>query len=53
MTTPTGVRDMNHPAYIGAISLLAGALLLASTTTFATVEPVKPTVAKELQHAKT
>ena len=44
---------MNHPAYIGAISLLAGALLLASTTTFATVEPVKPTVAKELQHAKT
>ena len=44
---------MNHPAYIGAISLLAGALLLASSNTFAAVEPVKPTVAKELQHAKT
>ena len=40
---------MNHPAYIGAISLLAGALLLASSNTFAAVEPVKPTVAKELQ----
>ena len=44
---------MNHPAYIGAISLLAGALLLASSTAFAAAEAVKPTVAKELQHAKT
>ncbi|MBS5839952.1 MAG: mannuronan 5-epimerase AlgG [Pseudomonas sp.] len=44
---------MNHPAYISAISLLAGALLLASSTAFAAGEAVKPTVAKELQHAKT
>ena len=44
---------MNHPAHKGAISLLAGALLLASCTTFASAEPVKPSVAKELQQAKT
>ena len=44
---------MNHPAYRGAISLLAGALLLASAPAFASAEPVKPSVAKELQHAKT
>ena len=45
---------MNHPARKGSISLLAGAMLLASTTAFANVEPAKPvTVAKELQQAKT
>ncbi|UVL35764.1 mannuronan 5-epimerase AlgG [Pseudomonas sp. B21-041] len=38
----------------GSLSLLAGAMLLASASTFATVEPVKPvTTAKELQQAKT
>ena len=44
---------MNHPAHKGAISLLAGALLLASSAAFATVEPVRSNVAKELQQAKT
>ncbi|WP_375538624.1 mannuronan 5-epimerase AlgG [Pseudomonas protegens] len=45
---------MNSPAAKGAISLLAGALLLASSSAFATVEPAKaPIVAKELQQAKT
>ncbi|WP_339408476.1 mannuronan 5-epimerase AlgG [Pseudomonas helleri] len=44
---------MNHPAHKGAISLLAGALLLASSAAFASVAPVTPTVAKELQQAKT
>ena len=44
---------MNHPAHKGAISLLAGALLLASCASFASPEPVKPSVAKELQQAKT
>ncbi|MFJ2532152.1 mannuronan 5-epimerase AlgG [Pseudomonas helmanticensis] len=39
---------------IGSLSLLAGAMLLASAGAFATVEPVKPvTTAKELQQAKT
>ena len=36
---------MNHPAHKGAICLLAGALLLASCATFASAEPVKPSVA--------
>lgn len=44
---------MIHPAHKGAISLLAGALLLASSAAFASVAPVTPTVAKELQQAKT
>ncbi len=50
---------MNHPARKGSISLLAGAMLLASATGFANVapanvEPAKPvTTAKELQQAKT
>lgn len=45
---------MNSPAAKGAISLLAGALLLASSSAFATAEPAKaPIVAKELQQAKT
>lgn len=44
---------MNHPAHKGAISLLAGALLLTSCASFASSEPVKPSVAKELQQAKT
>ena len=45
---------MNSPAAKGAISLLAGALLLASSSAFATVEPAKaPIIAKELQQAKT
>ena len=48
---------MNHPARKGSISLLAGAMLLASATGFANVapanvEPAKPvTTAKELQQA--
>ncbi|MGZ9666507.1 mannuronan 5-epimerase AlgG [Pseudomonas sp. GNP014] len=38
----------------GSLSLLAGAMLLASASAFATVEPLKPvTTAKELQQAKT
>ncbi|MHB2058790.1 mannuronan 5-epimerase AlgG [Pseudomonas monsensis] len=38
----------------GSLSLLAGAMLLASASAFATVDPVKPvTTAKELQQAKT
>jgi poly(beta-D-mannuronate) C5 epimerase len=46
---------MNHQARKGSISLLAGAMLLASATAFANVEPAaKPaTMAKELQQAKT
>ena len=49
-----GVFQMNHPARKGSISLLAGAMLLASATGFANVEPAKPaTTAKELQQAKT
>ncbi len=54
-----GVSQMNHQARKGSISLLAGAMLLASATAFANVEPAAPlagkqaTVAKELQQAKT
>jgi poly(beta-D-mannuronate) C5 epimerase len=54
-----GVSQMNHQALKGSISLLAGAMLLASATAFANVEPVasqpakQATVAKELQQAKT
>ncbi|OLF55988.1 mannuronan 5-epimerase AlgG [Pseudomonas chlororaphis] len=49
---------MNSPINRGSISLLAGALLLASGVAFANVEPAaapgkQPTVAKELQQAKT
>ncbi|MEK1912249.1 MAG: right-handed parallel beta-helix repeat-containing protein, partial [Pseudomonas chlororaphis] len=51
---------MNSPAIRGSISLLAGAMLLASSAAFANVEPApaaapgkQPTVAKELQQAKT
>ena len=44
---------MNHPANKGAVSLLAGALLLASSMAFASVEPPRPGLAKELQQAKT
>ncbi len=55
MRAAKGVREMNSLAIKGSISLLAGALLLASAATFASVEPVsKPaTVAKGLQQAKT
>ena len=60
MHTAKGVPQMNHQARKGSISLLAGALLLASATGFAnaesaSVEPAaKPaTMAKELQQAKT
>ena len=42
---------MNHQARKGSISLLAGALLLASATGFANAESA--TMAKELQQAKT
>ena len=44
---------MNHPANKGAISLLAGALLLASSVAFGNVEPLRPGLAKELQQART
>ena len=44
---------MNSPKR-GSLTLLAGAMLLASSACFANVEPVKPvTTAKELQQAKT
>ncbi len=53
MQTAKGVPDMISTR-TGSLSLLAGAMLLASASTFATVEPVKPvTTAKELQQAKT
>lgn len=59
MQTAKGVPDMNS-AKKGSISLLAGALLLASAAAFATVEPAKSvqqgkstTIAKGLQQAKT
>lgn len=48
-----------HSNRIATLSLLAGAMLLASAGTFANVEPAAPspgkpvTVAKELQQAKT
>lgn len=45
---------MNSHAAKGCLSLLAGAMLLASSAAFATAEPAKaPIVAKELQQAKT
>ena len=55
MHTAKGVFQMNHQARQGSISLLAGALLLASAAAFASTEPAaKPaTMAKELQQAKT
>ena len=44
---------MNRPKR-GSLTLLAGAMLLASSAAFAKVEPAKPvTMAKELQAAKT
>lgn len=53
MQTAKGVPDMISTR-TGSLSLLAGAMLLASASAFATVEPVKPvTTAKELQQAKT
>ncbi len=58
MQTAKGVPDMHH-ARKGSLSLLAGAMLLASAGAFATVEPAVPqqgkpvTTAKELQQAKT
>ena len=53
MLTAKGVPDMNS-ARKGSLSLLAGAMLLASAGAFANVEPAKPvTTAKELQQAKT
>lgn len=53
MRTAKGVPDMNS-AKRGSLTLLAGAMLLASAAAFATVEPVvKPdTTAKGLQQAK-
>ena len=54
MQTAKGVPDMNS-AKRGSLTLLAGAMLLASAAAFATVEPVvKPaTTAKGLQQART
>jgi poly(beta-D-mannuronate) C5 epimerase len=61
MQTAKGVPDMNS-AKKGSMTLLAGAMLLASAAAFANVEPasVRPaapgkpaTIAKELQQAKT
>lgn len=59
MQTAKGVPDMNN-AKRGSISLLAGAMLLASAAAFASVEPAAPvkqerkvTMGKELQQAKT
>lgn len=59
MQTAKGVTEMNHSALQGSLSVLAGALLLASSAAFASVDapPVKtehaPILAKELQQAKT
>jgi len=59
MQTAKGVTEMNHSTLQGSLSILAGALLLASSAAFASVEapPVKtehaPILAKELQQAKT
>ncbi|WP_256344791.1 mannuronan 5-epimerase AlgG [Pseudomonas gingeri] len=59
MPTAKGVTEMNHSALQGSFSVLAGALLLASSAAFANVEaPLAktahaPTLAKELQQAKT
>ncbi|SDU83116.1 mannuronan 5-epimerase AlgG [Pseudomonas mucidolens] len=46
---------MNSPALKGSVSLLVAAMLLASTSAMANVEPAvkAPITAKELQHAKT
>ena len=53
MQTAKGVPDMISTR-TGSLSLLAGAMLLASAGAFANVEPAKPaTVAKELQQANT
>ncbi len=63
MHTAKGVPDMNN-AKKGSLTLLAGAMLLASAAAFANVEPAKvepaapqpgkpATLAKELQQAKT
>ena len=63
MHTAKGVPDMNN-AKKGSLTLLAGAMLLASAAAFANVEPAKvepaapqpgkpATMAKELQQAKT
>ena len=58
MQTAKGVPDMISTR-IGSLSLLAGAMLLASAGAFANVEPTVPqpakpvTTAKELQQAKT
>ncbi|MCX9151111.1 MULTISPECIES: mannuronan 5-epimerase AlgG [Pseudomonas] len=50
-----GACAMNPHAFKGSVSLLVAAMLLASTSAMANVEPqVKaPTIAKELQQAKT
>ncbi|WP_224770877.1 mannuronan 5-epimerase AlgG [Pseudomonas sp. FEN] len=59
MQTAKGVTEMNHSATQGSLSVLAGALLLASSAAFAGVEAVPaktehaPTLVKELQQAKT
>ncbi|MGA8136311.1 MAG: mannuronan 5-epimerase AlgG [Pseudomonas gingeri] len=59
MQTAKGVTEMNHSALQGSLSVWAGALLLASSAAFASVDvpPVKtghaPILAKELQQAKT
>ena len=59
MQTAKGVTEMNHSALQGSLSVLAGALLLASSAAFASVDvpPAKaehaPILAKELQQAKT
>ncbi|WP_371929076.1 mannuronan 5-epimerase AlgG [Pseudomonas sp. LD120] len=59
MQAAKGVPEMNgsplnSPRGQGSLSLLAGALLLASSAAFATVEPAKaPIIAKGLQQAKT
>src|SRR5471030_3081320 len=59
MRTAKGVPDMTHPKR-GSITLLAGAMLLASSVAFANAEPAAPlqkgqpaTLAKGLQQAKT
>src|SRR5471032_641608 len=59
MRTAKGVPDMTHPKR-GSITLLAGAMLLASSVAFANAEPTAPvqkgqpaTLAKGLQQAKT
>jgi poly(beta-D-mannuronate) C5 epimerase len=47
-------QTLQSPLSRGSLSLLAGALLLASSSAFATAETAKaPIIAKELQQAKT